>query len=65
MNLNLNRLPNCRQKDCEGQLLPFEDTSKEGVAYLKGWACNKCDFNIMCNMGKLAKTKIDDYGVTR
>ena len=40
INLKTNELPDC--KCGKGKLLPVEDVSQQGTAYLKGWFCPAC-----------------------
>jgi hypothetical protein len=51
LNVNLETLPECPCN--EGSLLPVMDTTKEGIVYLKGWFCPKCNTSWLFRAGNL------------
>jgi len=55
INLNLAELPAC---PCGGSLLPVEDTTQQGVSYLKGWVCPKCNTATIFKAGDLIKLDV-------
>ena len=59
MELVLRELPQCPK--CEVGLLPFEDVSDRGTAYLKGWLCPDCGQNVVFKSGSFIKLPLKDY----
>jgi hypothetical protein len=54
LHLNLVELPKCGTEKCDGNLLPIEDTSREGdTVYLKGWFCPTCSTSWLFNSGRV------------